>query len=216
MARICRYLDQNDMSASFAVEADTIPELDAFMPALRQMRHSIIAGGRHAAMVHSAFTSVEDEQRYIAQVMAELKDKFDNVLDGWRSPFGIQSPFTLQALAASGLRYTFDLNNDDLPYDMTTDMGPLVSVPYQHFASDLHCLQVAKQPTADYLSDLSAGVDWLLMESKAKGTRLLTLPLHPWVIGVPHRFAELRKTLDKWSQQSGVRFVGTRELVHAK
>lgn len=216
LARICSYLDANDMSASFVVEADAIPELDAFMSSLSHARHSVIAGGRHAAMVHSTFTSVEEERQYIAEVMAQLRGSFDNVLDGWRSPFGIQSPHTLQALAAAGLQYTFDLNNDDLPYDMTTDSGPLVSVPYQHFAGDLHCLQVAKQPTVDYLGDLNAGVDWLLMESKAKGTRLLTVPLHPWIMGVPHRFAQLRKTMELWAQQPGLRFVGTREIVHAK
>lgn len=216
LARLCRYLDQNELAATFVVEADAIDEVQAVMSVLAKDRYSIVAGGRHAALLQSAFTDADEEKQYIEEVMARIKGRFDNAVDGWRSPFGVHSPHTLAALAASGVRYTLDLNNDECPYEVTTDAGPMTSLPYQHFAGDLHCLHVAKQPTADYLADLTAGVDWLTQEARSKGVRLLTVPLHPWIIGAPHRFAQLKDTLDNWKGRPGLRFIGARELADGK
>lgn len=215
LARICAMLEETDGAASFVVEADAIDSLSSHMHALNSPRYSVISGGRHAADLHSGFTGLDDEVERVRNVRNKIEANFGNTIAAWCSPAGIHSPDTFEALAKAGVHAVLDLNNDDVPYELETGYGQLLCLPYQQFASDLHCLNTAKQQTGEYLADLSRGVDWLLAEAKHRGPRLLTIPLHPWIIGVPHRFAELQKTVMQWQGLPGVQLVNAETVVKA-
>lgn len=213
LARVCELLEEADIAASFVIEADTLDVIAGHKGALNDSRHSIIGGGQHAALLQSEFQTLDEEANYIRAVRSQIESHFDNAIAAWCSPAGAHSPWTLDALAKAGVRYVLDFNNDDAPYGVHTRQGELICLPYQHFASDLHCLHTAKQPTSEYLADLSNGIDWLLMEARKRGPRLLTIPLHPWLIGAPHRFTQFRESVLQWKARPGVVFAGAREVV---
>jgi allantoinase len=56
---------------------------------------------------------------------------------GWMSPGANPSRRTEDLLAARGFRYTLDWPIDDQPTWLTTDSGPLLSIPYPHEINDV-------------------------------------------------------------------------------
>ncbi|MBN9430092.1 MAG: hypothetical protein J0H09_26675 [Burkholderiales bacterium] len=212
LARLIDLFDDLAISASFVVEAEALDELQAFLPALRNPRHSVVAGGVHAAALHSAFEDLSAETQAVNEVLNRLRSALNVPISAWRSPSGVYSRHTLDALAASGLQAVLDFNNDELPFAVETRSGSLLALPWQHFASDLHCLFVCKQPLQDYLNDLAQGVQWLKVESARAGPRIMTLPIHPWIMAAPHRFRPFAQMLRQWAAMDGVAFVDVGQM----
>ncbi|MEP9349016.1 hypothetical protein [Xanthobacter sp. KR7-225] len=215
LARIEALLEDVGIGVSFVVQSQALDELSGFLPLLRDPRHAIVAGGAHAAALHSTFADAEAEMLAIHAVLERLRGGLGVPVEAWRSPSGVHSRHTFAVLARAGVRAVLDLNNDELPFAIKTEAGTLQALPWQHFSSDLHCLGVCKQPVRDFLNDLSEGIAWLIREAPAAGPRVLTLPVHPWIIGAPHRFRPFAQALRAWAQTPGVEFVNVRSLLAA-
>lgn len=213
LARLEDLFDELAIPVSLVVESEALDELRPFERLLRNDQHSVVAGGAHAAALQSAFADREAEARAVAGVLERLHDALGFPVDAWRSPSGVHSPHTLEVLAASGVRTVLDLNNDELPFVLETASGSLLALPWQHFSSDLHCLHVCKQRLEDYLHDLTQGVRWLKAEAAQTETRIMTLPIHPWIMAAPHRFRAFGAMLREWSSMPGLNFVNAGRIV---
>lgn len=55
----------------------------------------------------------------------------------------------------------------------------------------------------------------LLAEAQEQGGRLLSLSLHPWVLGQPHRIKHLEAVLQRLMAQPGVWSAGPGDIVDA-
>lgn len=210
--RIDGLLARLGLPASLAVEADALPELAGFPDLLRTRRLSVVAAGVNAATLHSGFPDREAEALAIRKVLARLGAACGAPVTAWHSPSGVHSPHTMELLAANGVRTLLDLNNDELPLRLQTAAGEMLHLPWQHFASDLHCLHVCKQDAGDYFGDITQGLKWLQRESQRAGPRIFTLPLHPWISGVPHRFKLLEAALREWTSLEGVSFMNHTQI----
>lgn len=216
LARLEDLIESTGIAVSLVVQSDALDELGAFGALLGSARVSIVAGGANAAALHSAFPDAATEAEAVAGVLGRLRDRLGVAVRAWRSPSGVQSPRTFDILAAQSVEAVLDLNNDELPFEIRTAAGPLVALPWQHFSSDLHCLLVCKQPLDDYLYDLTQGLAWLSREARTAGPRIMTLPLHPWIIGAPHRFRAFATALRAWAATPGVTFVNAEMLLAAR
>lgn len=216
LARLQDLIEETGIAVSCVVQSDALDELGAFLPFLKSAPVSIIAGGANAAALHSAFADAASEAAAVAGVLAKLRDGLGVPVRAWRSPSGVHSPHTFDSLAAAGLEAVLDLNNDELAFEIRTRSGPLMALPWQHFSSDLHSLIVCKQPLEDYLHDLTQGLSWLRREAGAAGPRIMTLPVHPWIIGAPHRFRAFAGALRAWTALPGAAFVNTDMLLAAR
>lgn len=85
-----------------------------------------------------------------------------------------------------------DWPNDDQPYLFQTS-PPLVSIPNQMEWDDVTALWLRKVPNPRYPDLVGEAAEALAGE----GGRSFMLPLHPWVIGQPHRMRYLREALDR-------------------
>lgn len=211
LERVLDLLDDVGLPATFALDADACAETESLHRRLLQPRHGIAAAGQNASCLHAAYSEPEPEAAMVTRSLERLAS-LGFKTRAWHPPAGVHSPRTMDILADSGVRTLLDFNNDEVPFRIRVPQGELLCVPWQHFAGDLHCLQVCRQATPDYIADIGQGIAWLGREAKDRGPRLLTLPIHPWIIGVPHRLREFAAGVRAWAAKPDVRFVSLRDI----
>jgi len=201
--RIREAIEQLGVNATFVVERDAIEILKGDLDILRNGRHEIVAGGCHAARLHTAAMPVDEERQIIRESRGDLERALGRPIKGWRSPSCSQSPATLDLLAEEGFVYCGDYNNDDRPYILTAKAADLIAMPMHHFSSDLHNLFVMKQPTEMFFDSIVNGARWILGR-KDEPAIILPLVVHPWITGTPHRFQSFRPFLTKLLKLDGL------------
>ena len=146
----------------------------------------------------------EDQERaLIADVRDTIRRASGQELRGWLAPAITLTDRTIDLLAEAGLSYTLDLFHDDQPLPVRTARGKLVSIPYSLEINDFTALyQGATSPT-DYTDMIIAQFDRLYAEG-ADGGRVMCLPLHPFLIGQPHRVREFARALEYITGHDGV------------
>jgi hypothetical protein len=89
----------------------------------------------------------------------------------------------------------FDWVIDDLPTWLHTERGPLLSMPYNLELNDSIIYAVEKHQSDEFLMRTERTLELFRREAR-KQPRVLTVALHPHLMGVPHRFGSLEKILD--------------------
>jgi hypothetical protein len=139
----------------------------------------------------------EEEERLVREALTRLRSATGQAVRGWLSPSMSESRNTLDLLASLGVEYVLDWVNDDLPYEMSTRAGPILSVPYAYELNDLHVIGELNQTTWDYVEQVADGAEFLVEESSDGAARSMCLAIHPWIMGVPHRAVYLEALLAK-------------------
>ncbi|WP_236016600.1 polysaccharide deacetylase family protein [Salipiger abyssi] len=155
----------------------------------------------------------EDEQR---RVIRDARKTILRVsgqrLDGWLSPAISNELETQDLLAEEGLLYTLDLFHDDQPMPVKTRSGKkFTSLPYMMDVNDVPVLNFQSISPQDYLQLIKDHFDQLYAEGEESGT-VMCLPLHPYLIGQPHRLWILDQALDYICSHSGVWLATGREI----
>ena len=130
---------------------------------------------------------------------------------GWLSPGLRESQATPDLLRRAGIDYVFDWVLDDLPCWMATRHGPLIALPYTLELNDSVVYAVERHATGELLSRFRRTLAVLEREAR-DGSRILTLGLHPHLIGVPHRIGELEEMLDALLARDDTAFVVGAEM----
>jgi hypothetical protein len=78
---------------------------------------------------------------------------------------------------------------------MHTRHGPLIAMPYGLDLNDVTIFALEKHTAEEYVKRYADTLAVLERET-AENPRVLTLPLHPHIIGVPYRFGAFCRVLD--------------------
>ena len=109
--------------------------------------------------------------------------------------------------------YVFDWCLDDLPNWMRAAPRPLLALPYALELNDSVIHAVEKHATGEFGRRLDHTLNVYAREAAASGMpRVLTLGLHPHLMGVPHRYPDFEAMLDRLQRHSMTRFVTGAEL----
>ena len=137
-----------------------------------------------------------------AQERAMMKDVIDTIKDasgqdvaGWLAPALSYTTNTFELLAEFGIQYTCDLFHDDQPQPVNTKSGRLISVPYSLEMNDTVVLSMMGKSSRHYSDILKANFDQLYEEGAENG-QVMCIPLHPFLIGQPHRIGNFAEVLD--------------------
>jgi allantoinase len=187
-----------------------------------QIIEHIIADG-HEIVAHStdmngaiaSGLSEEEERAIIASSLGGLERISGSRPSGWLSIARSQSWNTPRLLAESGLTYACDWVNDDLPYRMTTEAGPLINVPLNHELSDRQIIAVQQHSAESYGDQMRDAFSWLLNEANRFGPRMLPLHVTPYIMGLPYRISAFEDLLAWLDAQSGAEFHTMEEIAAA-
>ena len=154
----------------------------------------------------------EDEQREVIRDVRETIFKYSGQsLDGWLSPALSNTDATHHILAEEGIKYALDILHDDQPMPLDVRSGRLISIPYSLEVNDVPLFNLRDSSPQRYVDILKAQFDQLHAEGAESGT-VMCMPLHPFLIGQPHRIAALDEVLRYIADQPGVWLATGREI----
>ena len=69
-------------------------------------------------------------------------------------------------------------------------------MPLSNELDDQFILMNNQHSEESYVEQICDACDFLIEESKVQGGRILSLNLHPWMLGQPHRIGKLEQVLE--------------------
>lgn len=146
----------------------------------------------------------EAEERQTITRTVEIIEKTTGVRPvGWhtRAP---SSPRTRSILVAQNFLYDSDAYNDELPYTVEVLGQSHIVLPYSFDTNDMRFTGAETfRLASDFSTYLINSFDWL-WEEGAACPRMMTVGLHPRIIGRPGRIPALRDFLDHVQQHDPV------------
>ncbi|MCU0758007.1 MAG: polysaccharide deacetylase family protein [Steroidobacteraceae bacterium] len=213
--RLLRLFGELGLRTSFAVNSAVAERYPQLIADLRGDGHEVVAHGVDMDRLHHGGLDATAEGLLVDECLAVLRQAGAGPVHGWLSPARCESPRTAALLAARGLEYFCDFVNDELPYEFDTGAGTLLAMPHSHELSDRQVLVEYRHSEAEYAEQVRDQFRRLLAESGPYGRRILSLPLTPYVVGLPYRFGMLRELLSDLRREPGVWFATGAELAQA-
>ena len=130
--------------------------------------------------------SEAEERALIGEVVKVITEATGARPRGWLSPALSETVDTLDLLAEAGIEYVGNWVNDEQPYRMRVRSGTMVSMPYSAELNDIPALLGLHQSPETFGRMICDQFD-VLYEDGATTGRVMSICLHPFLIGVPHR-----------------------------
>jgi allantoinase len=208
--RILQALDRYGFQASYAVNSDLIERAPSLLRDL-SARGEIICHGQNMDCLHYGGLARAAEQAQIELPLTRLQEFTGKRVSGWLSPAKSQSENTPDLLKAAGIDYCLDWVNDELPYYQNTHSGALVALPLSTELEDRFVIMHNQHSEQSWCEQVCDAYDFLRQEAKSTGAgRMLTLTIHPWLMGQAHRMIWLERALafiaaagGYWNAQAG-------------
>ncbi len=122
---------------------------------------------------------------------------------GWFGPGLTQTFDTLDHLSAAGIEYIGDWVLDDEPVTVKTRHRPVVALPYNFELHDIVMMVLQGHPS-DEIHRRSMDHFECLYEESAERPKFISVAMHPFLSGSPHRIAHVRRTFVDMLSRPGV------------
>jgi allantoinase len=156
----------------------------------------------------------ETEQRTIKTILDTIAQATGKKPRGWLGSGLVETYNTLDILAAEGVIYCGDWNNDDQPVPMKVKSGKMFGIPYCNEINDIP-LYLRKGYTGEqYLASVIDQFDALYADS-SRQPRVMGVPLHPMISGQPLRIRYLQRAIAHMREHQGVWFATGSEIIDA-
>lgn len=192
-SRILACLDRHAVPVTVAANAAAIVLYPELVAECVQRGWEIVPHGSHATrMITSAMTEAS-ERKVIGEAIEAVRAATGTSPRGWIGQDGNESFRTPELIAQAGLRWVADWPNDEQPYWMTVE-PPIVSIPQQQEWDDVQMLWMRQLSMPRYAAAVSEALQ-VLVEDGRSSARTLSLGVHPWLLGQPHRIRYLDEVL---------------------
>ena len=202
--RVLKALDDHGVTPSFAINSRLLERAPWLVKRIAERGDEILCHGWDMDTPHYGGQDAGEERDIIARSLAALREATGQPVKGWLSPGKSQSMNTPGLLVEHGVEYMCDWINDDMPYPFRTGAGEITALPLSTELEDRFVIQANGHSETEYADQLIDACDYLLREAEAQGGRLLALNVHPWMMGQPHRIAQLERALAHIMSQPGV------------
>jgi peptidoglycan/xylan/chitin deacetylase (PgdA/CDA1 family) len=139
--------------------------------------------------------SRDEERACIREAAAAIEKHEGRRPTGWLAPYISQTQASPDLLREAGFRYMMDWPLDDQPVWFRTEHGPILSVPYAHDLNDSFESVSRRTPSQLYCENLVDHFDEMLEES-ARRPLVMSLVLHSFILGQPHRLRRFRRVIE--------------------
>jgi allantoinase len=195
--RVLDALAGRGLTASIAAQAEVITRYPALARELRATGFEWLGHGWNMDRLHHGGIDPETERALVADSLQVLRAAAPGPVRGWLSPARSQSAQTPELLRAAGIDWCADWVNDELPYRFATEHGALTALPLSLELEDRFVIGENLHGESEWADQVTDAIEFLLDEATTQTAgRLVTLNLHPWVIGQPHRIRHLERVLE--------------------
>jgi peptidoglycan/xylan/chitin deacetylase (PgdA/CDA1 family) len=224
LRRILALLESKQVSSTFFVPGHTALAYPDTVRAIRDAGHEI---GHHGWVHENPVGLTEAQERQVLERGFEALDRVAGVRPvGYRSPGWDNSPRTVPLLIEYGFEYESSLMGSDFePYWCRVNdvFSPteafqwgtpvkLVELPVAWHLDDFIQFEFVATPTGILMGGRSTPMSWEIWKHEFDylndrvGHGLMTITMHPQVIGRGHRMLLLEQFVDYVAGHAGVRF----------
>lgn len=181
-----------------AVALERNPEVCAW---IKERQHEVCSHGWR--WEESWKLSREEEAEHIRWAIASMQQTCGQRPLGWYCRYGASVNTRELLVEEGGFEYDSDAYNDDFPYTVSVSGKPHLVLPYSATYNDakFSLLPSYGSPT-DYLDNLKRGFD-LLWEEGEESPRMMSIGVHPRIIGQASRIHALREFIDYIQERGG-------------
>lgn len=200
--RLMDVLDKHGIRASVLLNAEVCERHSAIIEEGKKRNWEWLGHGLTNNVRMSDYPR-EEERKIIRQVRETITAAVGKAPKGWLGPGLVETFDTPDHLAAEGFEYLCDWGYDDQPIPMRVCSGRMIMVPYQQGINDIGTLLHFHHTPEEYFRMVCDQFDTLYQEGAENG-RVMAIPLHPFVIGLPFRIKYLDKALEYICSHEGV------------
>lgn len=208
--RLFDALDKFGVKPTIAMNACLAERYPQLLDAVVSRGDEVIGHSWSMDTPHAGELDVASETALIARSLDTLRAATKQPIRGWLSPGKLETANTPDLLKASGIDYFCDWVNDDMPYAFHTANGDLLAMPLSTEIEDRFVIVDNFQSEASWADQVIDACEFFLTEASAENGRVLSLSVHPWVLGQPHRIKHFERALshvmsrtDVWTARAG-------------
>jgi allantoinase len=211
--RIADVFDDAGVRATVALNAQVC---EVFPKAVDEMKRRFWEFMGHGTTNSTTLAGFDPNQERVAisGILKTIEQATGTRPRGWLGSGLVETYDTLDILAAEGVIYCGDWNNDDQPYPMKVKAGKMFAIPYCNEINDIS-LYIRKGYTGEqYFRSVIDQFDALYADSR-KQPRVMGMPLHPMISGQPLRIKYLARAIAHMKERQGVWFATGSEIIDA-
>jgi len=209
MPRILEALGDRKLPASASINASVLDVYPDLARAVRDAGWEFVGHGIH----QRSLGGESDEAGVIRGALSALEAYSGKRPRGWMSPGWSESFDTPDLLKEAGIEYVYQWVIDDLPAWMTTKHGRLLSLPYSLELNDSVVYAIEKHSSSEMPLRVAQTLKTFEREIARTGQpKILTLPVHPHLTGVPHRIGFFCEILDALLKRNDTVFMAGEEI----
>jgi allantoinase len=144
----------------------------------------------------------EEERTKIAAAVAAIQTTTGQTPRGWYSRY-VSSANTRSILQELGFTYDSTAYNDDLPYWINVNDAPFLIIPYGIETNDARYWRGTFLVGSHFFEYMKDALD-VLYDEGAQSPKMMSVGIHPRIIGRPGRSAGLERFLDYAANKPGV------------
>ncbi len=191
--RVFEALDRFGVRASVSLNAAMCDHMPEIVGACVERNWELFSHGIYNTRLISGMT--EDDVRAVVRDSVETIERFSKQdVIGWLAPAISTTETFFDLLPEFGIRYVVDMVPDDQPIPIKVRSGKLVTIPYSTEINDVRIMGVRGYPAERWAAMMKACFDQLYREGADNGM-VVCMPLHPFVVGQPHRIEALHEVL---------------------
>ena len=201
--RVLKLLDKYRVPATVAIDAQSAKRFPYIVKQCLARDFEFAGHGHSVTQMITSKMSAETEREHIRSALETVKAATGKPVLGWFGPEYGESDRTPTLLAELGVKYVLDWPNDEQPYRLRVQKGELVSIPTLLDLDDVYAHWHRRVTIWRWERMVKEAFETLHRDGAANG-RVLTLSLHPWLIGQPHRIKSLDQALEFICRRAGV------------
>lgn len=188
MRRVARCLaDIKDVTVS--LNSDIIEHAPPLVALVRDRGWEVVGHGTS----QRSLQSIDDEAIEVRAVRRAVESYFGVAPRGWLGPGLAETWSTLEVLRDAGYSYVLDWSLDDVPLVMRAGDGEILAVPYTLELNDSVAYAAQWYSSGELLRRFRLTLEQVESEP---GPVVVSVGLHPHLVGVPHRIHELRQIVE--------------------
>lgn len=192
--RVMEILERHGFVATAALNSDVCTHYPQIVEAGKKLGWEWMAHGPHNAMLFTGMGE-DDERAIITNTIDTIERATGQRPRGWLGPALTETEHTLDLLAEAGIDYVADWCNDELPYEIRTRSKPIVAIPYTLEIGDIPVFLFHGGSGRDFERMIVDQFD-VMYEDGKRIPRVLSIALHPFLVGHPFRARALDRALN--------------------
>ena len=200
--RMMEAFDELGLRASVMLNSDVCAAYPQIIEAGTKRGWAWLAHGKNNSIFQTGM-SPDEERAYLSDVVGTIEAATGTRPKGWLGPALTETLHTPEILAELGLTYVCDWCCDDQPFPLNVRSGPMLSMPYSIEVNDIPLFVGKSLSGEDFYRIVVDQFDVLYAEAESSG-RVMSLGLHPFIVGLPFRHPYLKRALEYIMSHDGV------------